>query len=116
ATVAQELMHAGLLRHDETLDRGGQEIAEMTLEGLPVPEEKSPVVLLHDYESLWAFDAQPHVEGASYWEQVGLFYEALRSLGVDVDIRHPDDDLGGYRVIVGPALQMMDQNRADHLS
>ena len=27
-----------------------------------------------------------------------LFYGALRSLGVDVDIRHPDHDLSGYAV------------------
>ena len=32
-----------------------------------------------------------------------LFYSALRSLGVDVDIRHPDHDLSGYDVIVAPA-------------
>ncbi|MFL5760356.1 MAG: beta-galactosidase [Thermomicrobiales bacterium] len=116
ATVAQELMHAGLLRHDETLDRGGQEIAELTLAGLPIPEDRAEVVLLHDYESLWAYDAQPHTENASYWEQVQLYYRVLRSLGVDVDIRHPDDDLSGYRVIVAPALQLVDQARADHLS
>jgi beta-galactosidase len=115
ATIAQELMHAGLLRHDETLDRGGEEIANMNLPELPLPEEQAPVVLLHDYESLWAYDAQPHAEEASYWEQVMLFYRALRSLGVDVDIRHPDDDLSGYKVIVAPAIQLMDQRRADHL-
>jgi beta-galactosidase len=116
ATVAQELMHAGLLRHDETLDRGGEEIANMNLPELPLPEEQTSVVLLHDYESLWAYDAQPHAEEASYWEQIYLFYGALRSLGVDVDIRHPDDDLSGYKVIVAPAMQLMDKRRADHLA
>ncbi len=33
ATIAQELMHSGILRHDETLDRGGQEIARMEMAG-----------------------------------------------------------------------------------
>jgi beta-galactosidase len=116
ATVAQELMHAGLLRHDETLDRGGEEIAELTLSGHPVPEDRGQVVVLHDYESLWAYDSQPHAEGATCWDQVQLYYGALRSLGIDVEIRHPDDDLSGYRVIVAPALQIMDQARADHLT
>ena len=32
ATVAQELMHSGMLRHDETLDRGGEEIAALELQ------------------------------------------------------------------------------------
>ena len=35
ATVAQELLHSGLLRHDETLDRGGEEIAALELPGRP---------------------------------------------------------------------------------
>ena len=70
------------------------------------------VVLLHDYESLWAYDAQPHHAGISYWRQMMLFYSALRELGVDLDIRHPDHDLSGYDVIVAPALQIMDAARA----
>jgi beta-galactosidase len=45
-----------------------------------------------------------------------LFYSALRSLGVDVDIRHPDHDLSGYDVIVAPALQLMGDERARHLA
>ena len=45
-----------------------------------------------------------------------LFYGALRSLGIDVDIRHPDHDLSGYDVIVAPAIQLMGKERADHLA
>jgi beta-galactosidase len=45
-----------------------------------------------------------------------LFYGALRSLGIDVDIRHPDHDLSGYELIVAPAIQLMSKERADHLA
>jgi beta-galactosidase len=116
ATVAQELMHSGLLRHDETLDRGGEDIAG--LEILSAPNEPVParVALLHDYESLWVQDAQPHSANATYWKQVMLFYQALRSLGVDVDVRHPDHDLSGYDVLVAPALQIVGEERARHLA
>ena len=95
-------MHSGLLRHDETLDRGGEDIAG--LEILSAPNEPVParVALLHDYESLWAQDAQPHSAGATYWKQLMLFYTALRSLGVDVDVRHPDHDLSGAPRTVVP--------------
>jgi beta-galactosidase len=44
-----------------------------------------------------------------------LFYAALRGLGVDVDIRHPDTDLSDYQLIVAPALQLIDEQRARHL-
>ena len=116
ATVAQELMHSGLLRHDETLDRSGQEVAGLELSGRPNDEAQTPVALLHDYESLWIYDEQPHSAEASYWRQMMLFYSALRSLGIDVDIRHPDSDLSGYQLVVAPALQLMSQERARHLA
>ena len=45
-----------------------------------------------------------------------LFYEVLRSLGIDVDIRHADADLSGYRLVVAPALQLMGDERARHLT
>jgi len=116
STMAQELMHSGLLRHDETLDRGGEEVTALDLAHLPNDPISTPVVLLHDYESLWAHDLQPHNEPASYWRQFLLFYSALRSLGIDVDIRHPDSDLSAYRLIVAPALQVMPASRAAHLA
>ncbi len=116
ATMAQELMHSGLLRHDETLDRGGAEVAGLELPGRPNEDVQTPVALLFDYESLWIQDEQPHAERAAAWEQVLLFYVALRSLGVDVDVRHPEQDLFGYRLLVAPAIQLMSAKRAVHLS
>jgi beta-galactosidase len=74
------------------------------------------VALLHDYESQWIYDTQPHSARASYINQTMLFYSALRGLGVDVDIRHPDSDLSGYAAIVSPAIQLMGPDRAAHIS
>jgi beta-galactosidase len=114
--MAQELMHSGLLRHDETLDRGGVEVGGLELPGRANADAPAGVALLHDYESQWICDAQPHSQNASYMRQAMLFYSALRSLGVDVDIRHPDHELSGYDVIVAPALQLMGEERAQHLA
>ncbi len=116
ATVAQELMHSGVLRHDDTLDRGGEEIAALEMPGRVNVPVRNAVALLHDYESLWMQAEQPHTAGAVYWDQVMLFYTALRSLGVDVDVRHPDEDLTGYRLIVAPALQLVGAERAQGIA
>ncbi|MCC6315852.1 MAG: beta-galactosidase trimerization domain-containing protein, partial [Thermomicrobiales bacterium] len=116
APMAQELLHSGLFRHDDSLDRGGAEVAGLELSGRPNSEAPAPVVLLHDYESLWLYDAQPHSADANYWDQMLLFYRVLRGLGVDVDVRHPDQDLAGYALIVAPALQVMDETRAAGLT
>lgn len=116
ASVAgQEILHSGLLRHDETWDRGGVEVANLDLVGAPLDAIQARVVVLHDYESAWISEIQPHAAGWSYWKQFSLFYSTLRRLGVDVDIRHPESDLESYDVIVAPCLQLMDERRATQL-
>jgi len=115
ATMAQEVMHSGLLRHDETPDRGHLEVEALDLTQFPAGEVRARVALLHDYESLWIYDQQRHAASLSYWAQTVAYYGALRSLGQDVDIVHPDHDLSGYDVIVAPALTLMTPARAAHL-
>ncbi|MFC5848181.1 beta-galactosidase [Deinococcus petrolearius] len=112
ATAAQESLHSGLLRHDETPDRGHAEVAALDLEEFPAGEVPARVALLHDYESLWLYDLQPHSAGLNYWAQTLAYYSALRALGVDVDVLHADADLGGYAVVVAPAVTLMTPERA----
>ncbi len=116
STIGQELTHSGLLRHDESFDRGAEEIATFALSDVSLVAEPRKVVLLHDYESLWIYDEQPQSAGASYWSQFMLFYAALRGLGVDVDVRHTDSDLSGYQLIIAPAIQLIGTERAGRLS
>lgn len=109
ARGAQELMQSGLLRFDGTSDRGFLEVQkfEAQLELLNNPPVTSKVVLLHDYQSLWAYDLQKHTVNASYWAQTMQFYSSLRNLGLDVDIRHPGSDLAGYQLVIAPALTII---------
>ena len=115
ATMAQEVMHSGLLRHDETPDRGHTEVELLDLDQFPTGEVQAKVALLHDYESLWLYDAQLHAASLSYWAQAVTYYAALRELGQDVDIVHSGSDLSGYALIVAPALTLMTPERAAHL-
>ena len=115
ATMAQEIMHSGLLRHDGTPDRGAAEVAGIDPARYPCVPVRNRVALLHDYESLWLYGAQPHAQGLSYWAQVFTYYRELRRLGVDVDILHPDSPLDRYDLIVAPALTLMTPERTRHL-
>ncbi|GBF04380.1 beta-galactosidase [Deinococcus aerius] len=112
ATMAQEVMHSGLLGHDEQPTRGYEEVAALDLGQFPVGPVPARVALLHDYESLWLYDAQPHSASMSYWAQTVAYYSALRSLGVDVDVVSADADLSGYAVVVAPAITLMTPERA----
>lgn len=115
ATMAQEILHSGLLRHDGTPDRGAAEVAGTDPARYPCVPVRNRVALLHDYESLWLYGAQPHAQNLSYWAQVFTYYRELRRLGVDVDILHPDSPLDRYDLIVAPALTLMTPERARHL-
>ncbi|MBX8465668.1 beta-galactosidase [Deinococcus sp. RIT780] len=112
ATMAQEVMHSGLLRHDETPDRGFEEVAALDQTAFPVGPVPARVALLHDYESLWIYDQQPHAQGLNYWTQTVTYYMALRRLGIDVDVIHADADLSGYAVVVAPAITLVSAGRA----
>ncbi len=118
ATEAQELMHSGLLRYDGSEDRGFAEAQALApnLEKLSDGEVPAKVALIHDYESLWAYDVQRHGKTATYWGQLMLFYSRLRELGVDVDVVHPSFDLSKYGVAVAPALHMVSDEIAANLT
>lgn len=115
--MAQEIMHSGLLRHDGLADRGYPEVASLDLEPLTLDNANNTVALLHDYDSLWAYDLQPHNQDLSYWRQFIMFYSCLRRLGVSVDIIHPSDlPSNDYKLVVCPALTLISQQTADIIS
>jgi beta-galactosidase GanA len=74
----QEQYHAGLRKQDGSPDRAydeattaASELADLTADLGPVD---APVALLHEYDSEWAIDIQPHAPDFDYWE-----YAASRS-------------------------------------
>lgn len=118
ANGAQELMHAGLNLHDGSPDRASQEARAVAdeLAGLtPAASQQAPVALLFDYENLWATNLQRHAKAWDYWAIELSYYLALRAFGLDVDIIHPRMDLKGYRLVVAPALHLVDEALATHL-
>ena len=127
AVGAQETMHAGLNLHDGTPDRASEEVRKVygELETPPInaalnrPPSKGgtgEIALLFDYENLWATDLQPHAQGWSYWSLLWNWYSALRGLGLDVALTHPRRDLQEYEVVFAPALFLVDEALAEHLT
>ncbi|TDF42081.1 beta-galactosidase [Alteromonadaceae bacterium M269] len=114
AHMAQEIMHSGLLRQDGTQDRGYSDVASLEPSTFSLDSSMSSgceVVLLHDYQSLWAYNHQPHHQDLNYWRQFTMFYSALRALGIDVDISSSKNvDLSQYKLVVAPALTIFDDS------
>ncbi|MGO4893440.1 beta-galactosidase [Flavobacterium sp. W21_SRS_FM6] len=106
--MAQEIMHSGLLQQDGRADRGYQEVANVEPTQYPLSPVKAKIAFLHDFESMWIYDQQPHNANLSYWAQFYQFYSVARSLGLDVDIISPLDlENNAYSLVIAPALTLV---------
>ena len=107
---AQEQFHAGLNRPDLEPDLGFFEAQQVAQElhqlSLP-PSTKAPVALVFDYEADWVYRIQPQGQGFVYRDLVWHFYQALRRLGLDVDMLPPGASLKPYRLVVVPSLPIL---------
>jgi beta-galactosidase len=108
APFAQEQYHAGLLRPDSVAAPAFDEARQVVRELVQLPEveqTETPVALVFDYASAWAWTVQPQGVGCDYFRLVFEVYRGLRKLGLSVDILPPDTtDLGGYRLVLIPGL------------
>jgi beta-galactosidase len=113
---AQEQMHSGLnLPNNELspgaleLQRAAREIAASdALSNLP-PAARADVAVVFDYETQWMFEIQRHGKTFDYQTLAFDYYEALRELGLDVDIVSAGADLSAYKLVVVPSLAVIDE-------
>ena len=112
APMAQEQLHAGLLRADSEQAPAYAEAADVAAEirAAPVAETRqAEVALVYDYASDWAWSVQPHGADLSYFRLVFENYRALRGLGLSVDIIPSDADaLTGYKMVLAPGQMIVD--------
>lgn len=108
APMAQEQMHAGLLRPDSEEAPAFAEAREVAREIAEAPEvsaKRAEVALIYDYASEWGWTVQPHGATLGYFRLVLETYRALRSLGLSIDIVPPRAEaLSGYGLVLAPGL------------
>ena len=109
APFGQEQMHAGLNLPDDTgLSQGGMEAAEVGRELAAMPAlpagAPAPVALVFDYEASWITRIQPQGADFDYTTLTFRWYEAVRRLGLDVDIVPASHALSAYALVLVPPL------------
>lgn len=109
APMAQEQMHAGLLRPDSAPAPAFGEAGIVAKELATMPTEAgtctADVALVFDYASDWAWHIQPQGRGFAYFWLVFHIYRGLRRLGLNIDILPPDTaDLSSYKLVLAPGL------------
>lgn len=113
APFAQEQMHAGLLRPDSAPAPALAEARQVAdeIEALAdVGTAQAQAALVFDYESAWAWDAQPQGADFEMFRLAFAAYCALRRTGLNIDILPPEtSDLSGYKLVMAPgAMKLSD--------
>lgn len=113
APFAQEQMHAGVKRNDNSKARAWYEVAQMReeLANIPVPvgeKVQTQVAILTHKTNQWVSEIER--QGDSYnHEQVEFeYYSALRQLGLEVSFISPDCDFSPFALIVAPCQPIID--------
>ena len=110
APFAQEQMHAGLRRSDDTPAEGLEEAAAVARELAEMPDvapAQAPVALIFDYASDWAWKTLPQGADFDYFRLVFDAYRALRRQGLSVDILPVSAEaatLAQYDALLAPGL------------
>ncbi|NIB44202.1 beta-galactosidase [Pseudomaricurvus alkylphenolicus] len=118
AAFAQEQMHAGLLRPDQSRSEAWSEIETLAdeIELLALTNEETaqaPAAIVVAAEGQWVSEIE--VQGQSYdFNKIQLeYYSALRQLGVDVDFISPEASFDGYSLVVVPCLPILAEEFVD---
>jgi beta-galactosidase len=99
----------------QIVSQTGKELANLT-ELLRGSKVVASVALLVSPDSRWAFHIQPLVEKFDYNQQLHLYYDAFRRLGLNVDVVFPQNDFTSYKIIAAPSLFVVDTALTEKLT
>ena len=85
----------------------GEELKYLGTDTMQMRTE-SRIGIFFDWDNWWAleYSAGPSCE-LKYLTEVFRYYDALRREGYDVDFVSPEDDFGGYRLLIAPVWYMV---------
>ena len=119
APFAQEQMHAGLLRPDNSEAEAAPEAraaAEAIAKLGSANTARAQAAIVFSYEAAWVCSIQPQGKSFRYLELVFEWYSGLRKRGLDIDIVSPDADLSGYSMVFAPTLPILPAGFVERLS
>ena len=121
ASNGQEQYHGAIVGPDgeplpiyPEIRQVGQEFAKAAA-ALQGTTPRSEVAILHDYDSRWAIEFQPHTNRYDQIEVLLGYYRPLRDLAQSVDIVDPRVELNDYKLVVAPSFNVVSDDLAAHL-
>lgn len=73
------------------------------------------VALLNSYDNRWSIHAQRHHRDFDYIKHFNNYYRPLAARNIATDILSADVPLDGYKLVIAPALLMLNNTRAAQL-
>jgi beta-galactosidase len=73
------------------------------------------VALLNCYDSRWSIKWQPHHRDFNYLNHFLNYYRPLAAQNISMEIISADEPLVGYRLVIAPALLILNDKRIEHL-
>ncbi|HXQ36946.1 MAG TPA: beta-galactosidase trimerization domain-containing protein, partial [Anaerolineales bacterium] len=73
------------------------------------------VALLNSYENRWSIHAQRHHKDFEYVAHFNHYYRALSARNIATDVVSADASLDGYKLLIAPALLLLNKIRAARL-
>ena len=118
APFAQEQMHAGLLRPDNSKTEAWPEAEQAMAEvaALDIGNQylqPASVAIITGAEGLWVSDIEKQGEAYDFNNVQLSYYSALRELGINIDFISVDSDFTPYSIIIAPSLPIVDQAFVD---
>jgi beta-galactosidase len=119
---AAEQNWQGILDPDDVPRRRYHEVAQMGAQIAALGERIAGSVpvfaaaLVHDYETRFSFQIQPDNAAFSYEKHALSYFEALHARGVAAAPIALDGDLSAYRLVIAPALRLVDEQDAAALT
>jgi beta-galactosidase len=76
---------------------------------------KSEVALIYDYDNCWSWHCQQQAPEFDLTGELLRMYEPFYRLNVNIDVVNKDSDFSGYKVLVVPVMQIIDEGLAERL-
>lgn len=76
---------------------------------------KAKIALLNSYDSRWSIDWQRHHRDFDYVRHLEHYYRPIAARNIPVDVISADAPLDGYRMVIAPALLLLNEARVESL-
>lgn len=110
----------GIVDHDNRYGRKYSEV-QSTIEGiLPYAELleseiKSEIAVLYDYDNVWSWRFQPQSVEFNFTKELMRLYTPFYNLNTNIDVIPTSRNFDGYKVLIIPTLQIIDEELANTL-